>query len=324
MVIHRPGKNVKQVAKLDLGASQNLMSRRLALSLGLHLDDYLGPVLQPIGPAFRPMNRVTFDWHISGKKNVYTSVFTLLDDEKSTEKIFENDLGQGRQKLLLYNQFVIGTPPPKKKSAFEQISKSISVPFKMRWNLNPSVLQPLLGIFWFHSPSDSPNLTAMDVPDGVDIELFPTDVSVETQFPIHAEVDDCLPINTITTSIVKELGLVCKPCEESETQGADYQTCNIIGKVDLLWHKRSIAKQYLATFYVIGSKTKKVTFGRNALPNREGDNESGLFPLGLGQQTPAEQAQQAQRKAEAEKRRAEEQKQQEDRDREKRLAQKPA
>lgn len=85
MVIHRPGKNVKQVAKLDLGASQNLMSRRLALSLGLHLDDYLGPVLQPIGPAFRPMNRVTFDWHISGKKNVYTSVFTLLDDEKSTE-----------------------------------------------------------------------------------------------------------------------------------------------------------------------------------------------------------------------------------------------
>lgn len=38
-------------------------------------------------------------------------------------KIFENDLGQGRQKLLLYNQFVIGTPPPKKKSAFEQISK---------------------------------------------------------------------------------------------------------------------------------------------------------------------------------------------------------
>ncbi|KAL8939490.1 MAG: hypothetical protein Q9211_002721 [Gyalolechia sp. 1 TL-2023] len=162
----------------------------------------------------------------------------------------------------------------------------------------------------------------MDVSEGVDIVLFPTDI--ETQVHMHAEVDESLPINTITISVVKELRLDYKPCEENETQGAEHRTCNIIGKVDLLWHKRSIAKQYLATFYVLASKTRKVSFGRNALPNREGENESGLFPLGLGQQTPAEQAQQAQKKAEAEKRRAEEQRQQEDRDREKRQAQNPA
>lgn len=81
MVIHRPGgARVIQVAKLDSGSSQNLISRSFVLSHCLYMEDYLGPELEPIGPSFRPMGRVTFDWHVSERKRVYTSTFAVIED----------------------------------------------------------------------------------------------------------------------------------------------------------------------------------------------------------------------------------------------------
>ncbi|KAL8729767.1 MAG: hypothetical protein Q9181_004884 [Wetmoreana brouardii] len=84
MVIHRPEeKIVQQVAKLDNGSAENLITRRFASSLGLQVSDYFGPQLRVIGSLFLPGGVVSFNWHASGKKRIYTTTFLVLEEHQS-------------------------------------------------------------------------------------------------------------------------------------------------------------------------------------------------------------------------------------------------
>ncbi|KAL8939489.1 MAG: hypothetical protein Q9211_002720 [Gyalolechia sp. 1 TL-2023] len=159
----------------------------------------------------------------------------------------------------------------------------------------------------------------MDAFDGVDIILFPGVLlpgEEEIHLEIHASVDESMPLSIISEPVLNSLQRGCRPCEAAEIHNGRSETFRPFGKIDLQWHKVGFAKQYAETFYVIQSKTKLVTFG--ATWNHDDEAGAGTYPLELGQQTPEQKAQQAQKKVEAEKRRAEEVKQQEARDREKR------
>ncbi|KAL8729538.1 MAG: hypothetical protein Q9181_004961 [Wetmoreana brouardii] len=154
--------------------------------------------------------------------------------------------------------------------------------------------------------------------EGRDIVLFPVDK--ETQIKIHADVDISIPTSIISREALSLLKVDYEPCHHKQVKDANHRVHVPIGKVNLNWHKTSIAIQYLETFYVVESETAMVVLGKSAFPNGDKGND-GVYPIGLAQQTPEAKAQQEQRKAEAERRRAEERKQQEDREREKRQGQ---
>ena len=81
MAIHAPsGKTIIHVAKLDTASRQNLISRRLTSSIGLEIEAYKGPALQPIGPSFSPADGVTIDWHVSGRPTIHRTDFAVLDE----------------------------------------------------------------------------------------------------------------------------------------------------------------------------------------------------------------------------------------------------
>lgn len=81
MAIHRPGgRKVVRVAKLDTAASQNLISRRLVSSMGLQVQEYFGPLLQPVGPLIPPGGMVSLEWHVSGKQVDYETAFAVLEE----------------------------------------------------------------------------------------------------------------------------------------------------------------------------------------------------------------------------------------------------
>ncbi|KAL8717934.1 MAG: hypothetical protein Q9225_004882 [Loekoesia sp. 1 TL-2023] len=81
MAIHRPDGNTKvHVAKLDTASRQNLVSRKLTLSMGLQVEAYQGRALQPIGPLLSPRDGVTFDWHVFGRQRTHRTTFAVLDD----------------------------------------------------------------------------------------------------------------------------------------------------------------------------------------------------------------------------------------------------
>ncbi|KAI4166529.1 MAG: hypothetical protein LQ343_007978 [Gyalolechia ehrenbergii] len=193
----------------------------------------------------------------------------------------------------------------------------------MTVNFNPHIFQTLLGILWLRRNSriDSPSLTVMDAFDGANILLFPGVCSpgeAETQLEIHANVDESIPVSIISRPVLNWLQRSCDPCEAIEIQDRRNLTYRPFGKIVLHWHKVGFARQYDEMFYVIESETQLVRFGASASSKDNAEAGTGTYPLELGQQTPEQRAQQAQKKAEAEKRRAEEQKQQEVRDREKR------
>lgn len=185
------------------------------------------------------------------------------------------------------------------------------------------IFSSLIGISWLRRKfrTGAPSLTAMDAFDGVDITLFPGILfpgEVETHLDIHADVDESIPVSIISRPVLNWLQQACINCEAIEIRDGRNQTYRPFGKIDLQWHKEGFAKQYAETFYVIESEIKLVTLGATACSDNPNESSAGIYPLELGQQTPEQKAQQAQKKAEAEKRRAEEQKQQEARDREKR------
>ncbi|KAL8702916.1 MAG: hypothetical protein Q9201_003922 [Fulgogasparrea decipioides] len=154
--------------------------------------------------------------------------------------------------------------------------------------------------------------------EGRDIVLFPVDK--ETQIQIHADVDISIPISIVSTGALSYLKVDYEPCHDSQVKDAKHRVHVPVGKINLNWHKTSIAIQDLETFYVVESDTAMVVLGKSAFPNGDKGND-GVFPIGLAQQTPEAKAQQEQRKEDAERRRAEEKKQQEDREREKRQGQ---
>ncbi|KAI4198014.1 MAG: hypothetical protein LQ346_002859 [Caloplaca aetnensis] len=85
MGIHGPLGITQYSAGLDSGSSENLISRRTALALGLPIELYEepdeGPLLHGVGISFRPVGRVTFTWCVSNFDTAwYKTTFAVLED----------------------------------------------------------------------------------------------------------------------------------------------------------------------------------------------------------------------------------------------------
>lgn len=108
MAIHTPDGRIDiHVAKLDTASAYNLITRELALDIGLHVENYAGPdlpMVQPLGPAIYLKSRVTLDWHVSERRTRHTTTFGVLEDDHSRPK-FSVLLGQDEvEKVGFYLQ----------------------------------------------------------------------------------------------------------------------------------------------------------------------------------------------------------------------------
>ncbi|KAL8715786.1 MAG: hypothetical protein Q9220_000453 [cf. Caloplaca sp. 1 TL-2023] len=116
MAIHLPGGGkFIHPAKLDTGASRNLLRRKFALSIGLPITGYDGPPLKPIGSLHRldPIGEVGFEWRVSGRHTEYLSYFAVLQDDDCRGLNFDIALCEDEMKRIgFYNDnhdvFMIG------------------------------------------------------------------------------------------------------------------------------------------------------------------------------------------------------------------------
>ena len=95
MVIEKPAGGVSQkVAKMDTGCTNdlNLMSQRVAIDLGLPLEEYHGPALRPMGPVIFPIGEVIIEWHAYGKPLTYQTICVVVPADVSND--FEIILGE--------------------------------------------------------------------------------------------------------------------------------------------------------------------------------------------------------------------------------------
>lgn len=84
MVIHLSGDQIAQrVSCLDTGADLDVISHRVVESLRLHKERYQGAPIYPLGGFYKPEWQVTFDWHVAGFRETYTSTLAVLDDKHS-------------------------------------------------------------------------------------------------------------------------------------------------------------------------------------------------------------------------------------------------
>ncbi len=84
MVIHLSGDGIAQrVSCLDTGADLDVISHRVVESLGLQQDRYQGAAIYPLGGFYEPERQVTFDWHVAGYRQTYTSTLAVLDARHS-------------------------------------------------------------------------------------------------------------------------------------------------------------------------------------------------------------------------------------------------
>ena len=75
------GKSVARRAKLDTGASVDVMSQAVVKTLDVEMDDYDGPPIKAFGNTYiKPLGQVKVDWHVSQKYKTYTSQFVVFDD----------------------------------------------------------------------------------------------------------------------------------------------------------------------------------------------------------------------------------------------------
>lgn len=69
------------MAKLDTGASVDLMRHAVFSALQTEMDVYDGRPLRPLGESsIKPLGQVKVDWHVSRKAKTYTSRFLILED----------------------------------------------------------------------------------------------------------------------------------------------------------------------------------------------------------------------------------------------------
>ena len=84
MVIHLPNDNSKtRVAKLDTGASVDVLSQSVADALGMTLEPYTGGDVTPLGEPITPIGQLTLDWHVMAFGVTYTTTFLVLDRDST-------------------------------------------------------------------------------------------------------------------------------------------------------------------------------------------------------------------------------------------------
>ena len=77
MAIHIRGDFMVRVCSLDTGSSVNLIPYRTFRELGLEMEPYDGPDLDPLGESFRPIGQVKFDWHVCRHRVTYNTSFVV-------------------------------------------------------------------------------------------------------------------------------------------------------------------------------------------------------------------------------------------------------
>ena len=75
------GKSVARMAKLDTGASVDVMSQAVFKTLDVEMDDYDGPPIKAFGNnLIKPLGQVKVSWRVSHKYKTYTNQFLVFDD----------------------------------------------------------------------------------------------------------------------------------------------------------------------------------------------------------------------------------------------------
>lgn len=82
MVIHKDDTYVR-IATLDTAAAIDLISEDVVNTIGLHMEEYSGPPVAPIGDLVCPIGTVNFEWHIKGRGKTYRNKFAVLDTKSS-------------------------------------------------------------------------------------------------------------------------------------------------------------------------------------------------------------------------------------------------
>lgn len=104
--LHKPEKEnfATRVAKLDTGASVDVMSKAVFSALGIEMEGYHGKPLRPLGKStIKPLGQVKVNWHVSQRTKTYTSKFVVLDDSLTED--FDVLLGDETiEKVGFYNR----------------------------------------------------------------------------------------------------------------------------------------------------------------------------------------------------------------------------
>lgn len=82
IVFHMPNGSIKiRIAVLDTGATVDVMTKKVADSLGVEMEPYYGEDLIPLKGALAPLGQVTLDWHVINRIVTYTTTFLVVDCE---------------------------------------------------------------------------------------------------------------------------------------------------------------------------------------------------------------------------------------------------
>ncbi|KAL8755119.1 MAG: hypothetical protein Q9184_004892 [Pyrenodesmia sp. 2 TL-2023] len=101
------------------------------------------------------------------------------------------------------------------------------------------------------------------------------------------------------------------PYQKETVKDSKNVSHNIVGRVDLRWHKQNIGKSYPETFYVDDQKTPLVILGKSAIETSNQPAAGKVHPVSVNQQTGAEKSDLERRQKEAAERRVLEAKEQE-------------
>ena len=128
--------------------------------------------------------------------------------------------------------------------------------------------------------SDQPVLTSNE--SNIDIIVFGD--TEEREESTNAKVDRDLPISIISRAMVERLGAEPKPSQQGPVKDSKGKLYTPIGKVDLLWHRKTASRTNPQTFFVVDLSGIVVIFGANAIPPPP-DSSSNIHTLGLNTQT---------------------------------------
>lgn len=117
-----------------------------------------------------------------------------------------------------------------------------------------------------------------DTSNGVDIVLFPK--IGEGCIDVHADVDKDIPYSILQKSVLDDLQLAYKPCQEPGFTDAKGRTHTPIGYIELQYHVAGIPKENTETFYVVESGDPEVE-----LKCIDKHTDTGVRPMALGTQT---------------------------------------
>ena len=125
---------------------------------------------------------------------------------------------------------------------------------------------------------ENPVLTSNE--SNIDVTIFGDTEEIEEA--TNADVDKALPISIISEGLVERLRAEKLPCQRPPVQDSKGKKFSPIGQVNLLWHRKNVARTNPQKFFVVEMSGKDVIFGADVIPK---DNAPDIHTLGLKPQT---------------------------------------